>query len=105
MKFGIRGRHVELTEAVLGHVESRVRFALSRFGPRIRQIAVKLTDLNGPRGGFDKQCRVTATLSPSGKVMVEATAAYLHSAIDIASDRLDRSVTRELERRRERARA
>ena len=102
MRFGIRGRHVALTEAVLAHVESRVRFALSRFGPRIRQIAVKLTDLNGPRGGFDKQCRVTATLSPSGKVMVEGTDAYLHNAIDIASDRLDRSVTRELERRRER---
>ena len=61
---------------------------------------MQLGDLNGPRGGLDKQCRVTVTLSPSGRVMVEATDANLHSAIDRAADRLERSVTRELERRR-----
>ena len=32
--------------------------------------------------------------------MVEATEANLHSAIDRAADRLERSVTRELERKR-----
>jgi ribosomal subunit interface protein len=101
MEFGIRGRHVDLTEALLAHVERRLRFWLSRFGPRIRRVAVKLTDLNGPRGGFDKRCQITVTLSPSGKVMVEATDADLHTAIDLASDRLQQSVTRELERRRE----
>ena len=75
MKFGIRGRHIELTAALLGHVERRFRFALSRFGQKIRLVAVQLGDLNGPRGGLDKQCRVTVTLSPSGKVIVGATGA------------------------------
>ena len=89
-----------MTEALLAHVERRLRFALSRFGPKIRQAAVKLTDLNGPRGGLDKQCQITVTLSPSGKVRVEATAAALHTAIDLVFQRLERSVTRELERRR-----
>lgn len=101
MKFGIRGRHIELTEALLAHVERRLRFALSRFGQKIRRVAVQLTDLNGPRGGLDKQCRVTVTLSPSGKLMVEAIDADLPTAIDRAADRLERSVTREMERRRE----
>ena len=100
MKFGIRGRHIELTAALLAHVESRLRFAWSRFGQRIRHATVRLTDLNGRRGGVDKQCKVTVTLSPSVKVMVEATDADLHSAIDRAADRVERSVTRELERRR-----
>ena len=101
MKFSIRGRHIGLTEALLAHVERRLRFALSRFGQKIRQVAVQLTDLNGPRGGVDKQCRVTATLSPSGRVMVEEIDAALHTAIDRAAERLERSVVRELERRRE----
>jgi hypothetical protein len=77
LKFGIRGLQIALTDALLAHVERRLRVALSRFGPRIREAAVKLTDLNGPRGGFDKQCQ------------------------DLASDRIECSVTRELERRRE----
>lgn len=101
MKFGIRGRHIELTAAVLAHVERRLRFAPSRFGQKIRQVAVQLQDVNGPRGGLDKLCRVTVTLAPSGKVRVEANDADLHTAIDRAADRVERSVTRELERRRE----
>lgn len=100
MRIGIRRRHVELTAALLDHVERRLRFALCRFGQKIRLAAVQLADLNGPHGGVDKQCKVTVTLSPSGKVMVEATDADLHSAIDRAADRVERSVTRELERRR-----
>ena len=101
MKLGIRGRHMVLTATLLAHVERRLRFALGRFEQKIRQIAVQVTDLNGPGGGFDKQCRVTVTLSPSGKVIVGATDADLHTAIDRAADRLERSVTRELKRRRE----
>lgn len=101
MKFGIRGRHIELTAPLLAHVERRLRFALSRFGQKIRLVAVQLTDLNGPRGGLDKQCRVRVALSPSGRVMAEAIDADLPTAIDRAADRLERSVTRELERRRE----
>ena len=100
MNFSIRGRHIELTAALLAHVERRLRFALSRFGQKIRQVAVQLLDLNGPRGGLDKQCRVTVTLSPSGKVMVGATDADLPTAIDRAADRLERSVIRALERAR-----
>jgi putative sigma-54 modulation protein len=100
MKFGIRGRHMELTEALLAHVESRLRLAMSRFGQKIRQAAVQLKNLNGPHGRFDKQCKVTVTLFPSGKVIVKAVDADLHTAIDRAADRLERSVMRKLERRR-----
>lgn len=100
MRFAIRGRHIQLTEATVGHVERRVRFGLSGFGPRIREAVVQLTDLNGPRGGLDKQCQITVTLSPSGKVRVKGTGTDLNSAIDRAADRVERSVTRELERRR-----
>jgi putative sigma-54 modulation protein len=98
MNFGIRARGIELTAALLGHVERHLRFAWKRFGQRIRHASVQLTDLNGPRGGLDKQCRVTVTLFPSGKVMVGATEADLSTAIDRAADRLERSVTRALER-------
>ena len=101
MNFSIRGRNIELTAALLAHLEGRLRFALSRFGQKIRQVAVQLLDLNGPRSRLDKQCRVTVTLSPSRKVMVRATDADLHAAVNRALDRAGRSVIRELERRRE----
>ena len=99
MTFGIRGRGIELTEALLAHVERRLRSALSQFGPKIRQAAVQLADLQEPGDGLDKQCKVTVSLSPSGKVMVKATDTDLHTAIDRAADQLERSLTCELERR------
>jgi ribosomal subunit interface protein len=99
MTFGIRGRGIELTEALLAHVEGRLRSTLSQFEPKIRQAAVQLADLQEPGDGLDKQCKVTVTLSPSGKVMVKATDTDLHIAIDRAADELERAVTLELERR------
>lgn len=99
MTFGIRGRGIELTEALLAHVERRLRSALRQFEQKIRQAAVQLADLHGPPDGLDKQCRVTVTLSPSGKVTAKAIETDLHTAIDRAADQLERSVIRELERR------
>jgi ribosomal subunit interface protein len=99
MTFGIRGRGIDLTEALLAHVERRLRSALSPFQKQIRQTAVQLADLQEPADGLDKQCKVTVTLAPSGKVMVKATDTDLHIAIDRAADQLERSVTLELERR------
>ena len=89
-----------LTEALLAHVERRLRLILTQFGQRIKQVAVRLTELHAQHRGLDKQCKVKATLFPSGNVMVTAVDPNLHTAIDRAADRLERSVTRELERRR-----
>ena len=99
MQLDIRGHN--LTPAVMDHVERRLRFALSRFGDRIRQIAVRLGGPNGPRGGADKRCRVVVTLRPSGEVVVEDTAPDVSMAIDRGADRAQRAVARAIARARE----
>jgi ribosomal subunit interface protein len=101
MRFDIRGQHIEVTEALRTHAAHRLQFVLSRFGPRIAQVAVRLTDLNGPRGGKDKQCRMIAEMPRGGKVIVEDIDADLYAVITQAADRLGRAVAREMERRRE----
>ncbi len=82
------------------YTERRLRFALGRFGTRIRQIMVRIADLNGPRGGVDKQCRITVDVRPFGTVILEETDADLYRAIDRAAHRVSQSVRRELERLR-----
>ncbi len=101
MQLQVRGRNIELTEALRAHVERRLQFALSRFGQRIGRVLVRLADVNGPRGGDDKSCHVDVNLFPSGKVLVEDLDADLYAAIDRAAERVGRSVVRELERERE----
>lgn len=98
MKIDIRTHRVELTEALRAYVERRLRFALGRFGERIAAVTVTIQDLNGPRGGVDKQCRITATLASAGHLRVEVLDAEITPAVDQAAGRIGRTVAREFER-------
>lgn len=100
MELEIRVQHTDLTEALRSYVERRLRFSLGRFGGRVGRVTVRIFDLNGPRGGNDKCCRLSAGVVPSGGVGVEATDANLYAAIDRATERLGRSFRRHLDRMR-----
>ncbi len=82
-------------------VERRFRFALGRFAPRIGRVTITLADVNGPRGGLDRRCRVVVGLAPGGRVVAEVTDRSYAAASCRAADRAGHAVGRELERRRE----
>ncbi|VTT99613.1 ---NA--- : Ribosomal subunit interface protein OS=Candidatus Accumulibacter sp. SK-12 GN=AW08_02343 PE=4 SV=1: Ribosomal_S30AE [Gemmataceae bacterium] len=96
------GRGVEVDEAVRYRVERRLRFALGRFGGVLGRVAVHSADVNGPRGGVDKQCRVVADVTGCGygPVVVQNAAADLAALIDRAADRAGRAVRRRMNRAR-----
>ncbi len=101
MRVEVRVQNTDLGEALRGYVEHRLRFALGRFGGRVGRVMVRLSDINGPRGGVDKSCRISAEVLPSGRVMLEETDRELYTAIDRAAERIGRSFGRELERARD----
>lgn len=103
MTVSVRGYGIEVSPGLGGLVERRLFFALSRFGGRVRAVSVRLVDLNGPRGGIDKKCTMSARLAPRGSVRAENRDSELPAAVDRAATRLARAVTRALERRRETA--
>ncbi|MDW8267186.1 MAG: HPF/RaiA family ribosome-associated protein [Gemmataceae bacterium] len=100
MKLEICRRGVEVSDEMQSYVERRLLYALGRFSPRISRVAVYLADLNGPRGGLDKCCRLVVRLPDAGVVAIEDRDAELTVLIDRAADRLARSVQRTLERKR-----
>jgi ribosome-associated translation inhibitor RaiA len=67
----------------------------------VEEVVVRFEDVNGPRGGIDKECRLQVRLAPWGALEVEERRADLYAAIDVAAQRLGRAVARELERRRD----
>lgn len=101
MRILIRDRKVELAEGGRERIERSLRFALGRFGQRIRRVTVSLTDLNGPRGGVDMRCRVDVALEPRGAVFIEEDGSDIHAAVDRAAERVARAVDRKLDRERE----
>lgn len=58
----LRTQGVELNEELRREAGRRLMFALDRHQDRLSELTVFISDLNGPRGGVDKLCQVTAVL-------------------------------------------
>ena len=71
--------------------------------PRLKTYCdvLRLSDINGPRGGRDKRCRIQVPFPGTRNVVIEDTEADLYVAIDRAAERAERAVVRRLERLRE----
>lgn len=81
-------------------LEQRVRYVFRRMQYKVQQIHVSLRDINGPRGGVDKQCRLTLKLEGRGALVVAAQAPSSSLALDSALRRASRSLVRLWQRRR-----
>ena len=100
MQLKMQVRNTGATNNLRSYVERRLGFALDRFEQRIRRVSICLADLNGPRGGVDKVCRIQAQVSLAGTLTVEERSADIYRAVDGAAHRLQKSVRRTLRRRR-----
>lgn len=101
MQIDIQTRKFPLTDALRSHVERRLGFALSAKGDAIDHVIVRLSDINGPRGGADKRCNIQVKIPHQPDVVIVDTEIDLYIAIDRAADRTGRAVARQLERQRE----
>ncbi|NHZ93648.1 HPF/RaiA family ribosome-associated protein [Massilia sp. CCM 8733] len=100
MRVTIQANGFVLTEALRSYTEQRLAMALGWAGQHMRRLAVSLSDINGPRGGIDKRCKIQVQLDGGKEVIIEDTEADLYVAIDRATDRADRAVVRQVERKR-----
>lgn len=101
MRVTIQANGFVLTEALRSYTEQRLSMALGWAGQHMRRLAVSLSDINGPRGGIDKRCKIQVQLGGGKEVIIEDTEADLYVAIDRAADRADRAVVRQVERKRD----
>jgi ribosomal subunit interface protein len=101
MQIEIQARGFTLTKAMRGYVENRLHFALSTRYANLKRARVRLSDINGPRGGSDKRCHIQLTLPRHTPVIIEDTESNLYVAIDRACDRARRTLARRLARQRD----
>jgi ribosome-associated translation inhibitor RaiA len=96
MQIAIQARGFSLTDALEKHVNNRLGFALSRVTSRLRRVTVRLSDLNGPRGGIDKRCLIQVHLDGLPDVVVEDVQPNVYTAINRAAGRAARTIMRRL---------
>jgi putative sigma-54 modulation protein len=101
MQIRLRTSRVTLDAATKAEVEQRIEVALRRFAPRLRLVDLQVADENGDRGGIDKRCVVALHLTRGAPVHVEARAAEVAVAADVALERAARVLARRIERLRD----
>ena len=103
MQILFRSKGLPNVNQVRDHTRRRLQFALGRFQDAVASVRVSVEDVNGPKGGVDKHCRLRVTLVEGGPpILAEGWDEEVPAAVDAAAQRLTRSVTRALSRRRTR---
>ena len=72
---------------------------LGKFASSIERTSVRVEDVNGPRGGVDKRCRIKVVLTGLPSVVVEERHHSLQAALDGALARTERAVRQTAQRR------
>jgi putative sigma-54 modulation protein len=101
MHIEIHGQNLRVGDQIQKHVKRQMDFALGQFDSWISGVVVHLEDVNGPRGGVDKCCRVLVNIKHGKTIKVENVDRDFAVAINRATDRLRQVVGREVEKRRE----
>jgi putative sigma-54 modulation protein len=103
MKVLMRGVHLSLTDGLKAYVQEHLVDHIERLcdDQEASEIDISLVDTNGPKGGVDKECRVTVRLPGLSAIHVTETAETLHQAIDASRDRMENTLKRTLEKRRD----
>lgn len=101
MRVAIQANGFVMTIALRMYTEHRLAVALGWARNHMRKLAISLSDINGPRGGIDKRCKIQVQLSGGREVIIEECEADLYAAIDRAADRADRAVVKQVERTRQ----
>ncbi len=95
---GIHADGVDLTDTLKEYIQSKLGAKVGAFALQIERVAVRFTDINGPRGGDDCECRIQVVLAGRPNLVVTERAATPRIAFDAASQGVGRAVKRDLDR-------
>jgi ribosome-associated translation inhibitor RaiA len=105
MEIDVQARNFTLTDGLAKAVTAAAKHYGNTFRQKVRKVAVRVYDLNGPRGGADKGCLVVADLE-DGRVIVSSDVDRdLYRAIPRAFAKLKRGTQSRRERLRARRRS
>lgn len=82
------------------HIARKLGMRLAKFASSIERVSVRVSDVNGPKGGVDHKCLIKVTLSGLPSVVVERQDSALQRAVNTAITATGPAVRRSVQRRR-----
>ncbi|ORU94675.1 MAG: hypothetical protein A6F70_09640 [Cycloclasticus sp. symbiont of Bathymodiolus heckerae] len=102
MNINVQTKSFRLTKSLKVFTKEKLAGALSSFEDRMHAVTIRLSDVNGPRGGNDKRCHVQMVVEGLPDIIVEGTKSNMYAAINNALDRSVRALKKRLKRQRDR---
>lgn len=96
----VQAQGFKLTPPIGARVHDRLDGLLTRYGDEVISVDVYLKDLNGPKGGYDKQVLIRVQLRHLAPMSITTTHTDLYKAIDVCARRSFRSVRRMIRRKK-----
>jgi putative sigma-54 modulation protein len=100
MNIDVKFRGLESSAALRDYIVKKIHTHLGRFGHDLTSVTVRVDDVNGPRGGDDKVCKITLKGPRVGSETVFEKTADPYAAADKAVDTAETVIVKVLERLR-----
>ena len=98
MRIEKRFDDVEVPSQFHSMIDERIEHALEHHAQHVREVRVKLQDINGPKGGIDIKCTLVAEVAGPKTLVIEELAANSSSAVTHAAGRLNNAVKQHLDK-------
>ena len=99
MQIDIHARNFSLTDAMKNHAKDQLEFALAERDHYIQRVVIRLSDINGPRGGKDKRCLLLITFVNLPTIVIDNTETDLYFSVEQAVNRASQAVERRIGRK------
>lgn len=96
MRISTNSQGFEMTGAIEEFLLNELELAFKRFGGQLISVEVFMKDINGPKGGADKQVIIQARLRNRQRVALETTHTNLYAAIKTGVRKSRRAIQRSL---------
>ena len=99
MKIDVQSPDFEITEAIEGFIQNSVARSFNAVADHVSHMTVRVRDVNGPKGGDDKECKVEVNLYGIPPVIISKRSSDLYAATKKVIARGARSSRRAVRKR------
>ncbi len=104
MRLNLMVKGVDKTPTLDRLVDHKLHYAFDQFGRWVSDVALAIEDLNRPKGGVDKRCRLAVSVPRHRSVIVEGRGTDLMVVVSEVIDRGAQALARLRDRRHSRRR-
>ena len=99
MELTITNLNIELSNDNISRIKQKTRRMFNKLYDQVKSIKVTLNDVNGPKGGKDKHCKVVIYTKGMSDIVITDNQISVMSAVNIALSRARLSLLKKIKRK------